>query len=387
MSLRVTKGQQGSTVLYAICCQQHQGQNLIYYYIGPEHLCPSNIRMAQTSWLYLVLLVTLTGSKADNTRSGFWEYLSQLTSDKDRWDPQQQTAQEINTLKGSFQNGVNYVGKFLGPLKNGFQQHLYQDTDGLQRLIRRELQELRRKIYPYMDEAHQKISKNLEQLQSRLLPYTSELKDQVEWGAQELHLQLRPYQDDLKNWKMDKLAENFQDRIILHTGRVKEVFYPLTERLVKEIHHATEELHLNLLPHTQTNQEKLSQQVQELSQKLTRNARDLHEKIHKNLDELKQQLVSYPYQVKEQFPNRHSGEHVAPYVDEMAAQVQKEVEEFQKSTKMQIENFTRTINREAEEIQNKLSPASWDFQDSVGSVEDVQEKLDSLWKDIAQSLD
>ncbi|OCT72487.1 hypothetical protein XELAEV_18035467mg [Xenopus laevis] len=343
--------------------------------------------MVKTSWLFLLLLVTLTGSKAENTRSGFWEYLSQLTSDKDKWDLQQNAAREINTLKSSFQNGVNYVGKFLGPLKNGFQQRLYQDTDGLQRLISRELQELRRKIYPYMDEAHQKISKNLEQLQSRLLPYTSELKDQVEWGAQELHLQLRPYKDDLKTWKMDKLAEHLQDRIILHTGRVKEGFYPLAERLVEEIHHAAEELHLNLLPHTHTTQDKLSQQVQELSQKLTKNARDLHEKIHKNLDELKQQLVSYPHQIKQQFPNGHSAEHVAPYVDEMAAQVQKEVEEFQRSTKMQIEDFTRTINKEAEEMQNKLSPASWDFQDSVSTVEDVQEKLDSLWRDIAQSLD
>ncbi|KAG8434531.1 hypothetical protein GDO86_012781 [Hymenochirus boettgeri] len=327
------------------------------------------------------------GCKADNTRGGFWEYFSQLTHEKEGWDSQQNTVPEINNLKSSFQNGIDYVSNILGPMKNGFQQRLYQDSDGLRKLIHRELQELRQKIYPYMDEAHQKVSKHLDNLQSRLIPYTNELKDQVGWGAQELHLKLKPHQEDLNNWGLNRLTENLQDRIILHTGRVKEAFYPLAERLLSEIHHAAEELHLNILPHTYSTQEKLSQQVQELSQRLNKNARELHEKIHKNLDDLKEQLVSYPQGLKEKFPNGGTVEPVGPFVDEMAAQVQREVEEFKRNTQMQIEDFTRTINREAEEMQKRLSPASWDLEDTVGSVEDVQKKLDSLWKDIAQSLD
>ncbi|KAM8927956.1 apolipoprotein A-V [Pelodytes ibericus] len=341
--------------------------------------------MIRTS-LVLLLLSSLTGCQADNSQGGFWDYFSQLTSEKDGWDTIDNGAKDSSVLKGSFQHGVSYVGNFLGPLKNGFQKRLYEDSDGLRRLIRREMQELRRKLYPYMDEAHQKISSNLEQLRSRLLPYTEELKEQLRRGAQELHMQLDPYMVDVNAGAVHRVAENLQNTISLKTGRLKQAFYPLAERLLAEIHYAAEELHRNLAPHAQTTQEKLSQQVQELSRKLTQNARELHEKIHKNLSDLKEQLVSYPKELKEKFPEGQVVEPVAPYVEEMAAQVQREVEEFHRSTQKQIEAFTRILNMETEETQHKLSPASWDFHESVSSVEDVQEKLDTLWKDISKSL-
>ncbi|XP_053307728.1 apolipoprotein A-V [Spea bombifrons] len=333
---------------------------------------------------YLLLFIALTGCQAD--RSGFWDYFSQLTSEKDEWDLQESARGEFSGMKSSFRHGISYVGNFLGPLKSGFQKRLYEDSDGLRRLIRKELQELRRKLYPYMDEAHIRISSNLEQLRKRLLPYTEELKERVGWGAQELHAQLGPYKEDMKTGRVHGLAESLHDRITLNTGRVRQVLYPLAERLIAEVHHAAEELHGNLAPHAQITQEQLSQQVQELSRKLTLNARELHEKIQKNLDVLKEQLVSYPKELKERFPKGEVVEPVAPYMEEMAAQVQREVEEFHRSTQRQIEDFTHMINMEAEEIQLKLSPASWDFHDSVSSVEDVQEKLDSLWKDISESL-
>ncbi|MEE6519911.1 hypothetical protein FKM82_017683 [Ascaphus truei] len=291
-------------------------------------------------------------------------------------------------LKSSFQHGVSYVGNFLGPLKNGFQQRLYQDSDGLRRLIRRELLELRSKLSPYMDEVHHKVSMNLEQLRSRLLPYTEELMDQVGQGAKDLHLQLGPYSDDIQDGATHRLAERFHDRIILHTAGIRQVFYPLAERLLAEIHHATEELRGNVAPHAQSSPEKLSQQVHELSRKLSQNARELHKKIHSNLEQLKEQLVSYPQELKRRFPEGQGAEAapVAPYVEEMASQVQREVEEFRRNTQLQIEDFTRSIHRETEETQHRLTMASWDFQDSVSSVQDMQEKLDSLWRDISQSL-
>uniref|UniRef100_A0A8C5R955 Apolipoprotein A-V n=1 Tax=Leptobrachium leishanense TaxID=445787 RepID=A0A8C5R955_9ANUR len=344
--------------------------------------------MLRTSLTCLVLVYSMTGCQADLNRSGFWDYFSQLTSEKNGLDLQNNAGREVSGIKGSFQHGVNYVGNVLGPLKSGFQKSLYEDSDGLRRLIHTEIQELRRKLYPYMDEAHQRISSNLEQLRSRILPYTHELRRQVGWGAQELHIHLGPYKEDEMVGSVNRLAENLQNRIILHTGRVKELFYPLAERLLAEIYHAAVELHGNLSPHTQSTQEKLSQQVQELSQKLTQNAKDLNEKIHKNLNELKEQLVSYPKELKQRFPEGQEAslEPVAPYVEEMAAQVQREVEEFHKSTQKQIEDFTRLINLETEELQHKLSPASWDTHGSINSVDDVQEKLDSLWREISQSL-
>ncbi|KAM4651003.1 apolipoprotein A-V isoform 2-T2 [Discoglossus pictus] len=341
--------------------------------------------MVSTSWVYLVLLAALTGCLADNSHGRFWDYFSQLTSEKEQWHLET-PEREASGLKTGIQNGVNYVGNFLGPIKNGVQQRLYEDTDGLRKLIRRELQELRRKLYPYMDEAHQKISGNLEQLKKRLIPFTEELMGQVRWAAQELQLNLGPHDNEMKDVALHSLADKFQDRINLHTAKIQQILYPLAERLLAEIHHAAEELRGNLVPHPHTTQEKLNQQVLELSRKLSKNARELHQKIDRNLNELKEQLVSYPLALKKTFSVDQEVEPVAPYVEEMAAQVQREVEEFHRSTQLQIEDFARSINREAEEMHHRLSPASWDFQDNTSSVENVQEKLDSLWRDISQSM-
>ncbi|XP_075047661.1 apolipoprotein A-V [Mixophyes fleayi] len=339
--------------------------------------------MASGGILCLLLILALTGCQANDSRTGFWDYFSQLTNEKNGWNLQENT---VSGLKNSYQNGISYVGNFFGPLKGGFQKRLYEDSDGLRRLIQREVQDLQRKIYPYMDEAHQKINKNLELLQNRLLPYTEELKYQLGWGTQELNMQFNLYKHGISNGVTNKVAQNFQDQILLHTGRMRQLLYPLAERLLAEIRHASDELHGNLAPHALISPEKLTLQVQELSQKLTQNAKELHEKIHKNLDELKEQLVSNPWEIRERFPDSQVAEPVAPYVEEMAAQVQREVEEFHRNTQKQIEQFTRTINIEMEEMKYRLSPASSDLQDTVSSIEDVQEKLESLWKDISKHL-
>lgn len=342
--------------------------------------------MASGEVLCLLLILGLTGCHADYTRSGFWDYFSQLSSEKNEWSLHKNPAPEVSGFRNRFQNGVNYVGNIFSPLKSGLQKHLYEDSDGLRKLIHRELQDIRRKIYPYIDEAHQKISSNLEQVQNRLLPYTEELKYQMRWGAKELVAQLSLNKEYVSNGAPHKLAQNLQDQIILQTEKVRKVLLPLGERLLAEIHHAVEELHGNLSPHALTSQEKLTVQVQELSRKLTQNANNLHEKIHKNLDALKGQLVTYPRNFREKFPDGQPSEPVEPYVEEMAAQVQREVEEFQRNTQMQIEHFTHTINMEMEEMKYKLSPATSDLHDTVTSIEDIQDKLETLWTEISQNL-
>ncbi|XP_056399222.1 apolipoprotein A-V isoform X2 [Hyla sarda] len=342
--------------------------------------------MAREEVLCLLLIIALTGCHADYTRSGFWDYFSQLATEKNEWNPHKDSATEVSVFRNSFQNGVNYVGNIFSPLKSGLQKHLYEDSDGLRKLIRRELQDIRRKIYPFIDEAHEKITKNLEQVQNRLVPYTNELKYHVTWGAKEFIAQFSLSKDPASNGAPRKLAENVQDQINLQTEKVRKVLLPLGERLLAEIHHAIEELHGNLSPHALTSQEKLTAQVQELSRKLTQNANNLHEKIHKNLDALKEQLGTYPRNMRERLPDSQPGEPVAPYVEEMAAQVQREVEEFQRNTHLQIEHFTNTINMEMEEMKFKLSPATSELHDTVTSVEEIQGKLESLWTEISQNL-
>ncbi|XP_072011875.1 apolipoprotein A-V isoform X1 [Engystomops pustulosus] len=335
--------------------------------------------MASRKVLCLLLIYGLSGCQADSTRNGFWDYISQLATDKNEWNLQKNPGAEVSSFRNSLQNGVNYV-------KSGLQKHLYEDSEGLRKLIRRELQEIRRKIYPYIDEAHQRISQNLEQVQNRLLPYTDELKYQMRWGANEFIERFSLSKDHISNGVPHKLAESIHDQIIVQTEKVRNVLLPLGEKLLSEIHRAVEELHGNLSPHSMTSQEKLTAQVQDLSRKLTQNANNLHQKIHQNLDALKEQLVTYPQNFRERFPDSQPGEPVAPYVEEMAAQVQREVEEFHRNTQMQIDQFTHTINMEMEEMKYKLSPATADLHETVTSIENIQEKLETLWTEISQNL-
>ncbi|XP_072281973.1 apolipoprotein A-V [Pyxicephalus adspersus] len=336
--------------------------------------------MANKGVIWLLIISSVTVCQSDQSHNGFWNYLNH------GWNLQDNSVRQESGIKNSFQNGVSFVGKLFGPLKTNFQKQMSDDSEGLRRLIRRELQEIQRKIYPYMDEAHQRISKNLEKLQSRLLPYSEELKFQVRKGAQDLKSQLGLYKEEASKGVTHDIAESIKEQIILHTMNVRQTLYPLTERLLAEIHHAAEELHGNLSPHTLTSQEKLTLHVQELSNKLSQNAKELHRKIHKNLDDLKENLVSYPQQLRERFPETQPAKPVGPYVEEIAAQVHKEVEEFNRNTQLQIEHFTRTIHTEMEELNYRLSPASSNLQDTATSIQEVQEKLESLWKDISQNL-
>ncbi|KFP69797.1 Apolipoprotein A-V, partial [Acanthisitta chloris] len=106
--------------------------------------------------LLLVLLATFPVSPAKAAQSSFWEYLSQLTSDKDSPEhSQSKLGRDITNLKESIQDGVSYVGNILeklSPLSRGLQPQLYQDSDSLRKVIRRELESLRVKLSPYVDE-------------------------------------------------------------------------------------------------------------------------------------------------------------------------------------------------------------------------------------------
>uniref|UniRef100_A0A8C8RUJ0 Apolipoprotein A-V n=1 Tax=Pelusios castaneus TaxID=367368 RepID=A0A8C8RUJ0_9SAUR len=357
--------------------------------------------MSHKAALLALLLATFSVSQAELARNGFWDYLSQLTHGKDSMEHTQNVKldQEIKKVKDGIQEGVNYMGHLLeklAPLNKGLQPRFYQDSDGLRRLIRKELEGLRVKLYPYMDEVHQKISKNLEVLRFQLSPFTEELLDQVLMKARELQQHLTPTQDMKAQLlegvdEVQRFVAQYAKKIAFHTDQMKEIFHPYAARLVTEIHRNMEELHRNVIPHTTVSPEKVNQYLQELSVKLTQNARDLHQKIQRNLDHLKDQLHLYPSGLREHFagPTVDPNWAVDPYMEGMAQEVQQRIEEFRRDTFLQIDDFTRTIDRETEEMKFKLSPLppySEEFQDSSAPLEDLHVRLDSLWKDISQSL-
>ncbi|XP_067422008.1 apolipoprotein A-V isoform X1 [Emydura macquarii macquarii] len=344
---------------------------------------------------------THAASQAELAKNGFWDYLSQLTQDKGSmaYTQSMKLDQEIKKVKESIQEGVSYMGHLLeklAPLNRGLQTRFYQDSDSLRRLIRKELEGLRVKLSPYVDEVHQKISKNLEALRFQLTPFTEEFLDQVLLKARELEQHLTPTRDMKAQLlegvdEVQRFVAQYAKKIAFHTDQVKEVFHPYAARLVTEIHRNMEELHRNVIPHTKVSPEKLHQYIQELSGTLTQNARDLHQKIHRNLDHLKEQLCLYPSGLREHFAGTAVDPNwaVDPYMEGLTQEVQQRIEEFRRDTFLQIDDFTRTIDRETEEMKFKLSPLSpysEEFQDSSAPLEDLHVRLDSLWKDISQSL-
>ncbi|XP_054251690.1 apolipoprotein A-V [Indicator indicator] len=340
--------------------------------------------------LLLTLLGTLPVSLAEPAQSSFWEYLSQLTSDKDGTEHSQgsKLGRDITNLKENIQDGVSYMGNFLEKLaplgSRGPQPQLYQDSGSLRKIIRKELESLRVKLSPYVDDVHQKVGKHLDDLHYQLQPFTEELLEQLSLNARKLRRHLMPSREVTAQLlqgadEVQKFMAHYADKIAFHTDQVKDIFHPYADRLVTEIHRNVEELHRNVSPHTQASPEKLNRYIQELSTKLTQNAKDLHQKIQKNLEQLKVKLSLYPGRLREQ---------PAP-AEELAREVQRRVEEFRRDTYVQIQAFTRVLDRETEEMRLKLSsgpPALGDSQEGPPAMEDLRARLDALWRDLARSL-
>ncbi|KAM4757537.1 apolipoprotein A-V isoform 3-T3 [Cyanocitta cristata] len=343
--------------------------------------------------LLLSLLATCPVSPAKPAQSGFWEYLSQLTGDKDSLEHgQSKLGKDIMNLKESIQDGVSYMGDFLeklSPLNRGLQPQLYQDSDSLRKVIRRELDSLRVKLSPYVDEVHQQVGKHLDDLRQQLQPFTEELLDQVSLRARELRRHLMPSREVTAQLldgadELQRFMAHYTDKIAFHTDQVKDIFHPYTDRLLTEIHRNVEELHRSVAPHARASPEQLNQHIQELSAKLTRNARDLHQQIQKNLEQLKAKLSLYP---------GSPGEPAAPpgrYREALAREVQRRVEEFRQDTYAQIQAFTRALDQETEEMRLKLSarpdPPEEPLDAPPPPLEDLRARLDALWRDLALSL-
>ncbi|XP_053222276.1 apolipoprotein A-V isoform X2 [Podarcis raffonei] len=350
--------------------------------------------------LLAVLLATFSASPASLQRSHVWDYFSQLTHDKGSTEQAQQLkgGQGVKNMKESLQDGANYVGQVLEkltPVHRGFEPQFYQDADGLRQIIQREVESLRRKLSPYMDEAHQKISQNLEGLRLRLTPLTEQLMEQVSQCARELHQHFRPNLSAgaplvETPGAVQKFTASYAEKAATFIDQVKEIFLPYADRLATEIHRTMEELHKSTTPHTAVMGQRLSQYLQEFSGKLSHNVKVLHLQIERNLDQLKVQLSLHP-NTWVAYPSHRSQENHQLSVDleNMAQEVQERIEEFRRGTILQIDNFTRTTDREMEEMKFKLSPTPSyleEFQENSTPLEDLHARLDSLWKDIFQSL-
>ncbi|NXS14153.1 APOA5 protein, partial [Neodrepanis coruscans] len=332
-------------------------------------------------------------SPAKPARGGFWEYLSQLTGDKDSLEHgQSKLGRDFTNLKESLQDGVSYVGHMLeklSPLHGGLQPRLYQDSDSLRMVIRKELESLRVKLSPYVDEAHQQVGKHLDELRQQLQPLTEELLDQVSLRARELRRHLVPSREVTAQLlegadELQRFAAHYADKIALHTEQLKDIFHPYADRLVTEIHRNVAELHRSVAPHARASPEQLNRHIQELSAKLTRNARDLHQKIQRNLEQLKAKLSLYPGGLGE--PPAAPGR----YREALAREVQRRVEEFRRDTYVQIQAFTRALDEETEEMRLKLSaradPPEEPRDAPPPPLEELRDRLDALWRELSLSL-
>lgn len=295
------------------------------------------------------------------------------------------TAALYRSLKESLQDGVSNVGNFLeklAPLNRGIQPRLYHDSDSLRKLIRKELESLRMKLSPYVDDVHHRVGKHLEDLRYQLQPFTEELLDQVSLRARELQRHLTPSRNVAAQLldgvdEVQRFMAHYADKIAFHTDQVKDIFQPYADRLVSEIQRSVEELHRNVVPHSPASPEQLNQHIRELSAKLTENARDLHRNIQRNLERLKAKLSLRPSRPGER------------YAEEMASEVQQRIEEFRRDTYLQIQDFTRAVHQETEDMRLKLSSQPHYPEEAAGSpapLEDLRASLDALWRDLSHSL-
>ncbi|NWY68174.1 APOA5 protein, partial [Erithacus rubecula] len=327
-------------------------------------------------------------SPAKPEQSGLWEYLSQLTGDKDGLEQgQSKLGTDITNLKESIQDGVSYVGDFLeklSPLSRRLQPRLPEDSAGLRRALRRELDSLRDKLSPYVDEVHQQVGKQLDDLRQQLQPVTEELLEQVSLRARQLRRHLVPSREVTAQLlggadELQRFMAHYADKIAFHTEQVKDIFHPYTDRLLSEIHRNVEELHRSVAPHARASPEQLNQHIQELSAKLARNARDLHQQIQKNLEQLKAKLSLLP---------RSLGAPPGRSREALAREVQRRVEEFRRDTYAQIQAFTRALDQETEEMRLKLSARPGPPEEPLDApppppLDELRARLDALWRDLA----
>ncbi|NXX97343.1 APOA5 protein, partial [Centropus bengalensis] len=306
---------------------------------------------------------------AEPARSGFWEYLSQLTSSKESPEQGQsgQLGRDNANPKESVRDG--YVGNFLeklAPLGRALQPQLPPDPGSLRELLGRELDGLRAQLSPHADRGRQ-----LAALRSRLRPLTEQLLAQVSLAARELRRRLTPSREEAARLlrgpgEARRLLARRGEAVERHTERVRAALQPMAERLAAEIRRNVQELHSNAVPHPGP----LRRRVQELSAKLTRSARRLHHHIQSNLERLKEQLSPDPARAP------------PASAQELSREVQRRLEQFRRDTQLQVRGFARALDREAEEMRVQL----WCCPGEPPALHDLPARLDALWRELARSL-
>ncbi|EHB11533.1 Apolipoprotein A-V [Heterocephalus glaber] len=349
------------------------------------------------------VLVLLSAFSVTHTRKGFWDYFSQSSWDKGVMEQvqQQKQAQDHVRLKDSLEQDLSNMNKFLeklGPLSGpGKEPPLRaQDQEGMRQQLQEELEQVRTRLQPYMAEVHELVGWNLEDLRRQLKPYTVELMEQVALRVQELQEQLRVVGEGTKAQVLGGLDEalgllqDMPSRVLHHTSRVKELFHPYAERLVRGIGRHMQELHRSVTPHAAASPARLSRCVQALSHKLTLKAKALHAGIQQNLDQLGKGLSAFVHTSADW---AEEGASLGPHM--LSEEVRQRLQAFRHDTFEQISLFTQAIDQETEEIQQQLAPTppghsafapAFPEVDGGKALSKLQARLDDLWEDITYSL-
>ncbi|KFO31105.1 apolipoprotein A-V [Fukomys damarensis] len=349
------------------------------------------------------VLALLSVFSVTQTQKGFWDYFSQSSRDKGVMDQvqQQKQAQDHVRLKDSVEQDLSNMNKFLeklGPLSGPGKERpvLAQDQEGMKQQLQEELEQVRARLQPYMEEVHKLVGWNLEGLRQQLKPYTVELMEQVALRVQELQEQLRVVGEGTKAQVLGSVDEalgllhDMPSRVLHHTGRVKELFHPYAERLVSGIGRHMHELHRSVAPHATASPGRLSRCMQALSHKLTLKAKALHTGIQQNLDQLGKGLSAF---LRTSVDGAEEGTSLDPQM--LSEEVRQRLQAFRHDTFEQIAVFTRAIDQETEEIQQQLAPPPPDhsafipkFPEADGdkALSKLQARLDDLWEDITYSL-
>lgn len=115
---------------------------------------------------------------------------------------------------------MSKVREQLGPVTQGFWDNLEKETASLRQEMHKDLEEVKQKVQPYLDEFQKKWHEEVEiyrqkvaplgeefregarqkvqELQDKLSPLAQELRDRARAHVETLRQQLAPYSDDLR---------------------------------------------------------------------------------------------------------------------------------------------------------------------------------------------
>ncbi|XP_012629141.1 apolipoprotein A-I [Microcebus murinus] len=122
-------------------------------------------------------------------------------------------------LSSSVTSSISKLREHLGPVTQEFWDNLEKQTEGLRREMNNDLEEVKKKVQPYLDDFQKKWQDDLERYRQKVEPLGKDLRDGAHKKLKELHEQLSP------------LGEEMRDKARAHVDALRTQLAPYSDAL------------------------------------------------------------------------------------------------------------------------------------------------------------